>query len=66
MWVIFNKYNLSVVKTCDSKAEAQQLLSKYLKNKGRWTQSAMSIEKFELGNLDAWVTWKHLTKGPYE
>lgn len=65
MWVIFNKYDLTVIKTCQTKDEAQGLLSNYKKRNG-WVASRLQIEEFKTGNLDAWVTWKHLTKGTHE
>ena len=62
MWVIYNRYNLQVARTCHTKAEAEHLFKRYSSS---W-RAVMKMEKFELGNLDAWVTWKHLTKGPYD
>jgi hypothetical protein len=66
MWVIYQMRGreITVLKTCFTKTQAKKLVRYYRIRS--YIGTLVEYDKFETGNLDAWVTWKHLTKGTHE
>lgn len=62
MWVVFDANTLEVEKTFVNKSDAEALRKHLEWTRHRYSTSVYAVEKFETGKLDAWLTWKALTK----